>query len=295
MCNNLRDDWFYIDQGRAMISLGPLNNNKTCPYSCAFCYVQDGFTTYKNKEIKDILDFLITNREKYQIIYISGDTDSFANPRKELGLKLLYDIALNIDCDLLFTTRTIFSQDNLIKIKEIVDILKLKKRNLYACISISRLSESLDYIEPKPIPNPVDRINTLKELHRIGAITVLAIRPFLPVVPIEDYIGLISQVEAFIDIVLGEDFYFVEDGKIINRLFPKGVPNGFEAELQKNKTMEFNSNQKKWCIWNSKTLENNISNYCKERNIIFSMSSKVGIEKYNSLKIKKLADVNYTS
>lgn len=44
-------NWFYIKNGRAMVSLGSLNQYKTCPYSCAFCYVQDGFIPYAKKTL----------------------------------------------------------------------------------------------------------------------------------------------------------------------------------------------------------------------------------------------------
>ena len=69
-----------------MVSLGALNGQKNCPYSCAFCYMQDGFGKYPSVEISDIINFLAANKNKFNIIYISGDTDSFAPPRTEQGL-----------------------------------------------------------------------------------------------------------------------------------------------------------------------------------------------------------------
>ena len=65
-----------------MISLGPLTKFKYCPYNCAFCYVKSGFNKYPNFNINEIISYLKSNRKKYNIIYISGDTDSFAPPRK---------------------------------------------------------------------------------------------------------------------------------------------------------------------------------------------------------------------
>ena len=102
---------FYIDGNRAMVSLGPLTNNVYCCYRCAFCYVQDGFMSYANLDVSEIVDFLVKNREKYNIIYVSGDTDSFAPPRTKKGIELLNDIVKAVKCDITFTTRSIFSED----------------------------------------------------------------------------------------------------------------------------------------------------------------------------------------
>lgn len=283
MCDTFNEsDWFYINNGRAMISLGPFTDKKTCPYSCAFCYVQDGFVTYCKKSIEEIVKYLIVHRKEYEIIYISGDTDSFAPPRQAKGIKLLEEIALKIDCNLLFTTRTVFSESDLKKIQKVVAKLKSKNKKLYACISISRFSDSLEYIEPKPIPTPIKRIDTLKKLHEAGAVTVLALRPFLPFVPISDYFSILKEVESFIDIVLGETFYFLPKGDIVKRLFPEGIPEEFIVELV-NCKMDFDKEVKEWCTWSSKELETKIMDYCNARNIVFSMRSKTAIEQYNKL------------
>ena len=66
---------FFIGDKRAMISLGPLSTKKYCTYSCPFCYVHSGFLKYRNLEINDIKNWLTENIGKYDIIYLSGDTD----------------------------------------------------------------------------------------------------------------------------------------------------------------------------------------------------------------------------
>ena len=59
---------FYIDGNRAMVSLGPLANDVYCCYRCAFCYVQDEFMSYANLDVSEIIDFLVKNRNNYNII-----------------------------------------------------------------------------------------------------------------------------------------------------------------------------------------------------------------------------------
>ena len=76
---------FFIRKGeRIMISLGPLSPKQHCPYRCAFCYVQDDFDSYASFDIDTIITYLKENADKYNIIYVSGDTDSFAPPRLSL-------------------------------------------------------------------------------------------------------------------------------------------------------------------------------------------------------------------
>ena len=60
---------FFIDNYRAMISLGPLTESKYCPYNCAFCYVKSGFNKYPNFETNEIISYLKTN-EKNTILFI---------------------------------------------------------------------------------------------------------------------------------------------------------------------------------------------------------------------------------
>ncbi len=281
MCKESCEDqnWFYVENKRAMVSLGPLNSNKTCPYNCAFCYVQDGFVPYYKKNISEIINFLNRHRTEYEIIYVSGDTDSFAAPRKKAGLSLLRGIAEEIDCDLLFTTRTKFDDEDICYIAEVVKILNQKNKFLFACISITRYSDYVGYLEPHPIPSPQERIQTLKKLHNIGAVTVLALRPFIPVVPINDYLTILRETTGYIDIVLGEVFYFVLDGKIEKRVFAQGIPAEILSELKTEK-MDFNSNEEEWSVWKGEEVEKKINEFCKTNNIIFSMRSSTAILKY---------------
>ena len=232
--------------------------------------------------IDDIISFLVRYRENYDIIYVSGDTDSFATPRKEQGILLLQQIAQNINCDLLFTTRTTFNDYELSKLGTVVEILRRKGKRLYACISITRYSEELSYLEPKPIPSPKERIEMLNKLHCIGAVTVLAMRPFLPVVPINDYLKVLELVRGFIDIVLGEIFYFTLEGNIQHRVFPEGVPPEIESELLRNQSMDFDKNMEEWQVWPATSIEKIVRTYCENNNIIFSMRSQDAIETYEN-------------
>lgn len=276
-------NWFYVDNRRAMVSLGPLNQYRTCPYNCAFCYVQDGFIPYAHRANSEIVEFLVRHQSEYDIVYVSGDTDSFAEPRRSLGLSLLQSIAENINTDLLFTTRTTFTDADFNILQNIVRILEFKGHELYACISITRFSENVSYLEPRPIPQPKERIKTLKRLHDIGAVTVLALRPFIPVVNITDYITILQLSDGYVDITLGEAFYFQSDGKIQERVFPTGISDTVRANLKKKK-MDFNKSDAEWTVWDDEHTEHLLQSYCASHNIVFSMRSASAIKEFKQKK-----------
>jgi len=274
------NDPFHLNGKRAMVSLGPLNDNAHCPYRCAFCYVQDEFVSYANLDVDDIISFLKGNRKKYDIVYVSGDTDSFAPPRTDRGLELLYKIVMEIDCDLLFTTRTTFTEDNYHTLKRIIDEQKRTQNMLYACVSITRFSESTAYLEPRPIPTPIERINVLRRLKELGATTVLATRPFLPVVDVQDYLQIIDMARDCIDIVLGECFYFIRGGTVQQRVFPDGIPQELEEDIVRNQRMSFDDNSASWDIWDSSEYQEAVEMKCKELGIMFAMHSDDGVQEY---------------
>lgn len=277
-----QQDLFFLNGKRAMISLGPLNEKQHCPYKCAFCYVQDGFSHYANLDIDSILAFLISHRKRYEIIYISGDTDSFAPPRTDIALDLLHRISHKLDVDMLFTTRTVFNSDQLTAIKSVADNQRKKRRRLYACISITRYSKNVAYIEPSPIPSPDDRIETLIKLKKAGATTVLTLRPFLPVVDVNDYITILAKSKEYVDIALGESFYFIPNGAIYKRVFPDGIPELCKKDITHGNKMVFDTNDLDWDVWDSSAYEAVIRQYCDEHGIIFAMHSKDAIAEYET-------------
>ena len=269
---------FYIGNNRAMISLGPLTDKKYCPYSCAFCYVKSGFMKYMKLEIDEIIEFLNKHKGNYNIVYISGDTDSFAPPRTDKAIELIKRISENIDVDITFTTRTIFNEDNLKKLKAINDYMKSKNHKLIASISISRLY-SVDYIEPAPIPNPEERIEMLKKLKEIGLHTILATRPFLPIINSEEYIEIIRKSKNYVDAVLGETWY--ADEKLIN-----DVCKDFDMKKVQfvEKTMDFDNNDKVWKCYEAKEIVEKVTRFCKENGISFYMRSNPAIDYIRNIK-----------
>jgi len=274
------DKIFYIDNFRAMVSLGALNDKTSCPHQCAFCYMQDGFGEYPNAEIHDIVKFLVAHKGRFNMVYISGDTDSFAPPRTEQGLRLLSDIANALDCDITFTTRTIFKPEHIEIIRKVAELKKRQGKVLIAGISISHYSEKNRHIEPLPIPTPDERIKTLIDIKKAGVPTLLALRPFLPVVGIDEYLAILDKAAGYVDIVLGESFYFKESGsKPLERVFGGAAPEGFLKGLERTK-MPVDTSKGDWLVWNSPERERAVREKAQEIGAIFSMHSRDAIIEY---------------
>ena len=273
----INNNEFFIDNNRAMISLGPLTEYKYCPYSCAFCYVKSGFNKYPNFNIDEIISYLKTNRKKYNIIYISGDTDSFAPPRTSKAIELLEKISKSIDVDITFTTRTVFKNEDIKKLKNINDYMKMKNYKLIASISISRLNSS-EFIEPKPIPKPEERIELIKRLKENGIYTMLAVRPFLPIIDSKEYIEIIKRCKNYVDAVLGEIWY--ADEELINDVCKS-------IDIDKipfvDKIMDFDTNKKVWKCFEAQNIVKEVDKYCNQNNIKFYMRSYPAIEYIRSL------------
>lgn len=271
---------FYVKNDRAMVSLGPLSSNKYCSYSCAFCYVQDGFLKYKKMCIKDICTYLVENKDKFSIIYVSGDTDSFAAPRTEEGIELLTAISEKLNKDVLFTTRMVFSEYDMKGIVRVNDILKNKNKNLYACISITSPNEERS-IEPNPINTVDDRIKQLNLFKTNDIFSILAMRPFLPIYSIEQYKNLVLKVLGKVDCILGERWYFHENDIIYNRVMQGRKIDKGNVILTE---MDFDDNTCIWSSWYDDKLENEIEELCKQLEIPFYMRSAPAIKYLKNLR-----------
>jgi len=279
----MKNNDLFIYKNRATVSLGRLNEQRYCPFTCAFCSAQDEDTEqYLPNEISDIINFLESNKDKFDIVYVSGNTDSFAPPRTDRGIELLDQIAKKIDTDILFTTRTTFSPEQLQKLKDIVTLQKAKNKELFSAISITRYSEKNEYLEPYPNPTPDERIKTLIALKKLGSTTVLALRPFLPMVSLEEYMTILDKCGKHTDIVLGCNFHFKDTkSQSLQRVF-KGNPTD-EENIKLSQVDYFN----KKGIWNNiicADYESKIREKCEQLGPVFSMSSIDAITEYKEQK-----------
>ena len=255
-----------------MVSLGPLSTTKYCTHSCPFCYVQTHFDPYASMSIADISDWLKNQRKPFDIIYISGDTDSFAPPRADIAIKLLEKLC-DFGVDLLFTTKALLFPQHIAALHEIQKFLARKHKFLFGCVSIAQLS--MPYLEPEPIPSPQQRIEQLHNFRSNGLISVLTMRPFLPVVPADEYIKLVDLAKNFADLVLGEVWYADKEGILEQKVFRGPTPKEIKFTHHK---MDFDGNKTTWKVFEAKDIKQRVKKHCQSLSIPFFMRSRPAIE-----------------
>lgn len=264
---------FFVGLDRLMLSLGPLSDGRHCPYDCAFCYVGHGFSSYQSLSLADILEWVKSVHSSYSIIYVSGDTDSFAPPRTQMGLELLEALS-ELEVDLLFTTRMAFEPEHLKLLSKVAARQRRTGHLFIGCISIPRL-RSGGHLESPNTPTPSERIETLRTLHELGLQTVLTVRPFLPVIPVAEYVELVEKCLATTDVVLGESWYADEGGILERRVFQGSAPE--EVSFSRVK-MDFDGNEQWWRVWSGSDIEKAIGNACADSTVPFFMRSLPAVE-----------------
>lgn len=192
------------DVRRAMISLGPLSARKYCTYSCPFCYVKEDFQRYMPAAPEAIVRWLSERRGQFNVVYVSGDTDSFSPPRTDLGIELLQQLAV-IDVDILFTTRFAFAPEHLPALTAVADSQNARGRLFVGCSSI--LAMNRQELEPRPIPSAAERLTSLVLLSESGATPVLALRPLLPDLTPEDITELVGNLPSCVRHVVTGPYY----------------------------------------------------------------------------------------
>ena len=266
---------FDIRGQRAMVSLGPLSDGVHCAYNCPFCYVNNGFLHYASMSVDEIIQWLRSQiQNSFDIVYISGDTDSFAPPRTDKGMSLLERL-IELYKDVLFTTRTCFNDYASERLSNIVRMYGKYNHHVFGCISIPQWTRP-DF-EPPPIPTPQQRINQLAKFNSIGIKSVLALRPFLPTIPKSDYISILGAAYKSVCLVLGERWFFDKHGIMESKLLKNAnIP---LSDYETNVSMRFDDNNEMWNLYKAPGIEELCAELCKNYGLPFSMSSKPALDK----------------
>lgn len=267
-----RENPFDIRDQRAMVSLGALSKKRQCTFSCPFCYVQADFLSYPNFSIPEIVNWLNKQpNDSFNIIYVSGDTDSFAPPRTDQALLLLEEL-LSLGKDVLFTTRMVMDSSKLKRLGKIVENYNKESLRVFGCISI--IQKTIPYLEPPPIASPTDRIAQLHRFMDLGLMTILAARPFLPIVPLSDYDWILRETSNIVHAILGENWYADSGGILESNVLGAG-------NKLKNYTlskMPFDDNNKIWKVYNGDHIEKYFQELCLKADLPFFMRSMPAIE-----------------
>lgn len=223
-------------------------------------------------DIPAIVSWLKDVQAPFDVIYVSGDTDSFAPPRTRQGLLLLREL-LAFQVDLLFTTRALFSSEELRELQSIQKALENRGNFLFGCVSVAQLS--YPHLEPRPIAEPRLRLAQLQRFKEMGLVSVLAMRPFLPVVPLVEYLKIVDLAQPFIDLILGEVWYADRAGILERGVFKGPTPEGIEFVDHK---MDFDVNEATWKVYEATEVQSAVEQHCKLRGVPFFMRSRPAIE-----------------
>jgi DNA repair photolyase len=269
-----------------MVSLGPLTDAKDRYYQCRckFCYVQGPFPKYAQYKPGHVIDWLehrIAEHADFDVVYVSGDTDSFARPRTQQGLELLERLlSLSSPVDVLFTTRYVFTSPERDRLAELVEEYRKARRTLIPCISVSQLHYA--DLEPRPIPTPDDRIGLVKWLHGIGAQVALTVRPFIPYIPADDYAEIVRRVDGECSVVLGGDWHTDVDGRIDSLTRAALEPHLGQLDpltpADRPERLDFSTDSSLWYTHVHPTAEQVVRAECERQGLRFFMRSSPAVD-----------------
>jgi hypothetical protein len=204
---------------------------------------------------------------------VSGDTDSFARPRTDRGLELLEALA-PLGVDLLFTTRFVFSREDLKRIEAVNHAVVNNGRLLFGCVSVAQMT--VPHLEPPPISLPGDRLAQLARLREIGVVPILAIRPFLPVVPESDYTQILEAAAGErVGMVLGGVWFADSEGFLEAGVFEGPTPDDVHFDTG---VMDFDPNDAVWKVYRATATERHVRRECERLSLAFFMRSRPLIE-----------------
>lgn len=215
-----------IENRRQFVSFG-----EACAFKCNHCYTfSDGYKIDKFKSIQDIVESI--KGKSFDIIYVSGHRENFVDP--DDGLSLCEQLFDEYNVDMLITTRNVFNEKQLLRLKDLYGRMKAKDKDLFFCSSIPA-TDSYKKLEPSSlIPSPVERMDFLKQVFLLGIYTILTIRPLCPdgFIPIKEPLEIIDLCHSFSTVVLSSGV--VVDKHILEKLkcFPKFECNGEESLMQ---------------------------------------------------------------
>jgi DNA repair photolyase len=169
----------------------------SCPLDCKYCFIDDlRFNQLKNVAYltEKQWDLIKKLPDNIRLIMLGCDTEFFQN--KEEALSILTKLA-ETNRDVSVITKLSLSEDF---IKRLGDINKrMRSHNNVLSFSVSLpCFESSKLWEPKA-PSPQKRIKTLQRAREAGLMTLVAIRPLLPNLNIQEIERIISSTKEYTD------------------------------------------------------------------------------------------------
>lgn len=239
-----------VQNGRATVSLGALTRSRHCTFRCTFCYVNDDFKRGGRSTIQEVTEALReVNASSYEVILVSGDTDSFAPPRRSEGVALVEALSA-FGKSVAFTTRALLSDEDIAVLVRSAE--RLRSQGKWLCAQTSLTQWTVPYLEPHPVPPAEARISQLRRLRATSLYTGVALRPLLPVVPLSDYTALLGEVAEYVDYVLIGTWFADAEGQLEKATLGDGPCSTYTVS---DVRMDFDANTATWREYRSSEAE----------------------------------------
>lgn len=152
----------------------------SCPLDCKYCFVEDlNFNQKRNVAYFSEKQFALLSElpESVNLIMLGCDTEFFQAQRQ--SLKIL-ERMIGVKRDISVVTKLSLPRGFVDELANIEHELNKNGNFLTFSISLPTLNSATIW-EPKA-PNPIKRIETLKNISDVGIKTLVAIRPLLPTI-----------------------------------------------------------------------------------------------------------------
>lgn len=242
-----------------MVSFG-----EPCSFSCKYCYTRSGsFENYQQRSASEIIEALRHfPKDSYDYIYVSCDMEPFVDQARALDL---LSVLSELDKTIHFTTKAKLSSKTIAELGNINNRMKRLGTLLIPAVTITSW-ESSPLLEPNPIPGPEERLATIRALWQSGLDVVLALRPFLPFVTLDEYRKIIDFSAEYIACVLGGVLYFDQDG-VMEKDLGHQIPDYITAP------MNFVDRPGRWKVYLGEDKRFFLESYCNSLGIPFFMTS----------------------
>ncbi len=247
-----------------MVSFG-----EPCVYACRYCYASaPPFKGYPRRAGQEIIKAVEGYApDSFDNIYVSCDMESFVDQRRALDL---LEGLMVFRKTIHFTTKVPLCDDIVGSIAQLDTVARTWGGMVIPAVSICATS-SASRLEPPPVPSFEARFDLVRRLSAKGLRVVLAMRPFIPTVPLSEYDEILGSLAGHIDCVLG-GVLFADLGGLIERRLGSRLGDCDE------RLMYFVEQPQRWKVYEGTRERAHVAARCREIGLEFYMTSPPAIE-----------------